>query len=236
MSHTPRRVTSAGLHPMASISLDIQSELPKAIRWTDAMTKQLPFSISQALNATGFDARTALNGATRQYFDRPTRFVQRSFIVRRSTKRNLVVDIYPDRKRLPYIGRNITGGTRGQKPFELRLQSLTTGTLPQGNALIPAAIRRNANGNVSLAAIKRVTGQVATKGPNSVFIGRPTGDARQPGIYQRTRSGRLKPLFLSSDLPTYRQIFPMEQIGLKVAQRRFGVYLRQYLAQNVARG
>ena len=221
---------------MASITLDIRSELPKAVRWTDAMTKQLPFSISQALNATGFDARTALNGATRQYFDRPTKFVQRSFLVRKTNKRNLVVDIYPDRKRLPYIGRNITGGVRGQKPFELKLQSLTTGTLPQGNALVPAAIRTNANGNVSLAAIKRLTGQVATKGPNSVFIGKPTGDGRPPGIYQRTRGGKLKPLFLSVDLPAYRPIFPMNQIGTKVAERRFGVYLRQYLASNVARG
>jgi len=221
---------------MASITLDIRSELPKAVRWTDAMTKQLPFSISQALNATGFDARTALNGATRQYFDRPTKFVQRSFLVRKSTKRNLIVDVYPDRKRKPYIGRNITGGTRGQKPFELRLQSLTTGTLPQGNALVPAAQRTNAYGNVSLAAIRKISQQVATNGPNSVFIGRPAGGARPPGIYQRTRGGKLKPLFISVELPSYRPVFPLNEIGIKVAERRFGVYLRQYLASNVARG
>ena len=221
---------------MASITLNIRNELPKAVRWTEAMTKQLPFSISQALNATGFDARKALNGATRQYFDKPTKFVQRSFLVKKATKRNLIVDIYPERKRKPYIGRNITGGTRGQKPFELRYQSLTTGTLPQGNALVPAAIRTNANGNVSLGTIKRISKQVATFGPNSVFIGRPLGGGREPGIYQRTRGGKLKPLFLSVNLPTYRPIFPINEIGTKVAERRFGVYLRQYLAQNVARG
>ena len=68
---------------MASISLNIRNELPKAVRWTDAMTKQLPFSISQALNATGFDARTSLNSATRQYFDRPTKFIQRTFLVQK---------------------------------------------------------------------------------------------------------------------------------------------------------
>jgi len=221
---------------MASITLDIRSELPKAVRWTDAMTNQLPFSISQALNATGFDARTSLNGATRQYFDRPTKFIQRTFLVRKSTKRNLIVEVYPDRKRKPYIGRNITGGTRGQKPFELRLQSLTTGTLPQGNALVPAAQRTNAYGNVSLANIRKISQQVATKGVNSVFIGRPTGDARPPGIYQRTRAGKLKPLFISVDLPSYRPVFPLTEIGTKVAERRFGVYLRQYLSANVARG
>jgi len=221
---------------MASITLNIRNELPKAVRWTDAMTKQLPFSISQALNATGFDARKSLNGATRQYFDRPTKFIQKSFLVRKSTKRNLIVEVYPDAKRKPYIGRNITGGTRGQKPFELRYQSLTTGTLPQGRALIPAAIRTNANGNVSLATIKRISKQVATFGPNSVFIGRPVGGGREPGIYQRTRGGKLKPLFLSASLPSYRPIFPLNEIGTKVAERRFGVYLRKYLAANVAKG
>ena len=62
--------------PMATLSVDISSELPKAIRWTDQMTKQLPFAVSQALNATAFDARKSINAATRQYFDRPTRFIQ----------------------------------------------------------------------------------------------------------------------------------------------------------------
>jgi hypothetical protein len=222
---------------MASISLNIRNELPKAVRWTDAMTKQLPFSISQALNATGFDARTSLNSATRQYFDRPTKFIQRSFLVGKSTKRNLIVEVYPDRKRKPYIGRNITGGTRGQKPFELRLQSLTTGTLPQGNALVPAVQRLNAYGNVSLANIRKISQQVATKGSNSVFIGQPKGGARPPGVYQRhNRNKRLRPLFLSVDLPSYRPVFPLTEIGTKVAERRFGVYLRQYLAANVAKG
>lgn len=221
---------------MASITLNIRNELPKAVRWTDAMTKQLPFSISQALNATGFDARTALNGATRQYFDRPTGFIQRTFLVKRSNKRNLIVEVFPDRKRKPYIGRNITGGTRGQKPFELRLQSLTTGTLPQGNALVPAAQRLNAYGNVSLANIRKISQLVATKGPNSVFIGRPRGDAREPGVYQRTRAGKLKPLFISVPRPSYRPIFPLTQIGTKVAERRFGVYLRRYLGANVKAG
>ncbi len=40
---------------MTTIRLDIKSELPTAIRWTDTMTKQLPFAISQALNSVGFD-------------------------------------------------------------------------------------------------------------------------------------------------------------------------------------
>ena len=34
------------------ITLDIRSQLPRGIKWTNEMTRQLPFSVSQALNAT----------------------------------------------------------------------------------------------------------------------------------------------------------------------------------------
>ena len=34
------------------IKLDIKSELPTAVKWTNEHTKQLPFSIAQALTAT----------------------------------------------------------------------------------------------------------------------------------------------------------------------------------------
>ena len=221
---------------MAGLTVDIASELPKAIRWTDAMTRQLPFSVSQALNAVGFDARKALNGATRQYFDKPTPFVQRSFLVEKSNKRNLVTTVYPERKRVPYIEKNIIGGRRGQKPFELKLQSLTTGSLPRGNALVPAVVRRNAYGNVSLATIKGIGGRVASSGANSVFIGRPRGGGRPPGVYERRKNGKLRPLFISVPKPSYRQILPLTDIGNKIVERRFGTYLRQYLEQNVARG
>jgi len=221
---------------MAGLTVDIASELPKAIRWTDAMTRQLPFSVSQALNAVGFDARKALNGATKQYFDRPTPFVQRSFMVEKSNKRNLIATVYPERRRLPYIEKNIIGGRRGQKPFELKLQSLTTGSLPRGNALVPAVVRRNTYGNVGLATIKGIGGRVATSGVNSVFIGRPRGGNRAPGVYERRKNGKLRPLFISVPKPAYRQILPLTDIGTKVVERRFSTYLRQYLEQNVARG
>ena len=34
------------------IRLEVKSELPRGIKWTNEMTRQLPFSVSQALNAT----------------------------------------------------------------------------------------------------------------------------------------------------------------------------------------
>jgi hypothetical protein len=109
---------------MASITLNIKSELPKAIRWTDTMTKQLPFAISQALNKTAFDMRDAMNGATRQYFKNPVPFTQRAFLVNKSNKRDLTAKVYAERRRARYLRTLISGGVRGQKPVERVVQSL----------------------------------------------------------------------------------------------------------------
>jgi hypothetical protein len=219
---------------MASITLDIKSELPKAIRWTDQMTKQLPFAISKALNSVGFDARSALKGASRTYLDKPTPFIQNAWRVQKSTKRNLVVTVFPEAKREPYLRTNITGGTRGLKPFEAKYLGDGIGNMPANSRLIPAVVRRNAYGNVGLATLRRISQQVGTKGRNSVFIGKPVGDARPAGVYQRAPGGKLRPLFIATPQATYRPRFPIGEIGTKVAERRFGVYLRSALEQAVA--
>ena len=218
---------------MANLTLDIKSELPKAIRWTDQMTKQLPFAISQALNATAFDARTSINASTRQYFDNPTRFIQNAYRVEKSTKRTLTAIVFPEAKRQPYLLRNITGGRRGSKPFEAKLVGASSGAMQTGSKLVPVGIKRNAQGNVSLAALKRLTGQIGPTGRNSVFIGTPKGGSRPPGVYQRVGQ-KLRPLFVSLPSANYRPIFPVQQIGTKVAERRFGGYLRSSLEKALA--
>ena len=219
---------------MAAITLDIKSELPKAIRWTDAMTKQLPFAISQALNSTGFSIRTSLKGASRQYFNNPTTFIQNAWQVDKSNKRNLAVTVFPEAKRVRYLRKNITGGQRGPKPFEIKYLSQASASLPAGSKLVPANIPLNAQGNVSLATLKRITGKIATTGKGSVFIGTPTGGNRPPGVYQRVNRWVLVPLFVAVPSATYRPIFPIHDIGAKVAQRRFGGYLRSSLEKALA--
>ena len=219
---------------MATLTLDIKSELPKAIRWTDQMTKQLPFAISQALNSTGFDIRSSLKGASRQYFDNPTPFIQNAWRVDKSSKRSLVVTIFPEAKREPYLRANITGGKRGTKPFEAKFLGQASSAIPSNSKLIPAAIRRNAAGNVSLSALKRIQQQIGQPGRNGVFVGTPPGTQRPPGVYQRMARGKLKPLFIAVPSATYRPIFPIADIGTKVAERRFGIYLRSSLEKALA--
>lgn len=219
---------------MATLTLDIKSDLSRAVRWTDQMVKQLPFAASQALNSTGFDIRNSLKGASRQYFDQPTPFIQNAWRVDRSTKRSLVVTIFPEAKREPYLRANITGGRRGTKPFEAKFLGEASSAIPSGSKLIPAAINRNAAGNVSLAALKRISQQIGQPGRNGVFVGTPRGGGRPPGVYQRAARGRLKPLFLAVPSATYRPIFPIADIGTKVAERRFYTYLASSLEKALA--
>ena len=86
------------------IKLDIKSELPTAIKWTNQHTKQLPFSIAQAINASvlgskfvaGSKQKSALNrlaGSSRRYLDRPKKQTQKGFratIAKKSTLRSVI--------------------------------------------------------------------------------------------------------------------------------------------------
>jgi len=226
---------------MASISLDIRSELPKAIRWTDQMTKQLPFAISQALNSTAFDARVAINSSTRQYFDKPNRFTQSAFLAAKSTKRNLEATVYANdqqgRDRARYLRFGIAGGTRPQKGFERKFLGsiVDTRTIPAGAQLQPTSlVKRDASGGVSLATIKRIQKGLTGNARGGFFIGTPKGGDRPPGIYRRSRL-QLFPYFIATqERATYRPRFPMGEIGQKVVQRRFGQYLRSSLERALA--
>lgn len=222
---------------MATITLNIKSELPKAIRWTDTMTKQLPFAISQALNSTGFDIRTALNGATRQYFDKPAPFTQRAFIVQKGSKRDLQVTVLANKRQNLYLRTQISGGPRQQKGFEKKFLSNIAGSqsIPSNTQLVPTSlIKLNAQGNVSLATIKRIQQGMNGSAKGGFFAGIPTGNNLPFGIYRRSK-GRLFPYFVATNGPaTYSPRFPMQDIGNKVTQRRFGQYLRSALERAVA--
>jgi hypothetical protein len=239
---------------MADIRLDIKSELPKAIRWTDQMTKQLPFAISQALNATAYgvntipgskasNVRTALNNSTRQYLDRPTRFTQTAFFYKPSNKRHLVAEVFPSSKpgmnRARYLQYAIEGGTRVQKGFERRLlaEVAKTGRMPPRAQLIPSShIKTDRHGNVTRSTIGRILKGLDDKGSRNrgYFFGEPRGDRhRAIGIYRRSKH-QVFPYFFVTTQQSYRARFPINRVADTVIQRRFGTYLRSSLERAVA--
>lgn len=221
---------------MASITLNIKSELPKMVKWTDTMTKQLPFAISQALNSTGFDIRASLNNATRQYFDRPTPFTQRAFIVQKGSKRNLQVTVLANKRQNLYLRTQVMGGPRKQKGFEKKflLNLIGNQSVPSDTQLVPRKfVRLNAQGNVSLATIKRIQQGMGNSNEDKFFGGIPEGSNLPFGIYQRSK-GKLLPYFVATRGPAmYKPRFPMQRIGDEVTQDKFGQYLRSALNRAV---
>lgn len=223
---------------MATLTLDIKSELPKAAMWSAELRKQLPFATSQALNAAAFDARTAINSSTRQYFDNPSRFTQTAFFVQRSSKRNLEAVVFaeaaPGKDRARYLRYGIQGGQRVQKGFERKFLAEVVGTrsVPSNTQLVPTSlVKLNAQGNVSLATIKRIQKGLATKGTGTFFTGTPKGGDRPPGIYRRSK-GQLFPYFIAIEQQArYERRLPIGQTAGRVTRTQFGGYLRTSLSK-----
>ena len=208
---------------MADLIVTVHSDLPRLIGALSNVRRQFNFAAAGALNSVGFEARTSLGGATKQYFDRPTSFTQRGFLVERATRDNLVVAVYAEKKRDRYLRTQIAGGARGQKPYEKRF-----GTSQQ---LVPAAIKLNAFGNPARGTLARVGAGVGGLGNGSVFVGIPKGGNRPFGVWQRKgRGGRdqLAPLFIAVK-PSYQQRFPMLEVVTKVVDRRFDILFSKSL-------
>lgn len=235
------------------IKLDIKSELPKGVKWSNEMTKQLPFSIATAMNASvqgskflpGSQQKSALNalaGSSRRFLDKPKPQTQKGFRATRANKRNLSTTIIPkdikwDRNR--YLSGNIYGGGRAPKDYGAALINHPQATnIPKGSRLVPTgAIKTDQYGNISKANINKIfksVGSGNTTG-NNIFIGKPKGGNRPPGVYRRERNFQLRPLFHAVSNINYSPIFPAERIVGESVQKNFGLYLRRELQKNVAK-
>jgi len=208
-------------------------------RRSEAVAKQLPFATSVALNNTAFDARKAINGATRGFFDRPTKFTQSAFLVQKSKKKDLTAFVYANNKqgksRSRYLRYSIQGGQRRQKGFERYfLGAPNDGTIPPGATFVPTGnVKLTSSGNVSIPTLKRITKGLEGSARGGFFIGTPRGGDRPPGIYRRSRE-RLFAYFLAKPAPSYSRTFPIQDVGSKVIERKFNRYLATALERALA--
>lgn len=103
--------------------------------------RQVRFASHQAINDVAFMARTELHAEMGRSFDRPTRYVMDSLLVKKATPQNLVA-----RVSFEYIGgkgveptdvlrAEVAGGGRKLKKSERALQRV--GILPQGYFMVP---------------------------------------------------------------------------------------------------
>ena len=238
------------------IKLDIKSELPKGVKWSNEMTRQLPFSIAQALNASvqgskfiaGSKQKSALNalaGSSRRYLDRPKKSTQKGFRATVANKRNLATTILPkdgkvgkgyDQNR--YLSGSILGGSAAPKDYAAALVGHPKArNIPKGSKLVPTgALKTDRYGNISKANINKIfssIGNTNTTGGN-IFVGKPRGGARPPGVYRREKNFQLRPLFYAVGSVNYQPIFPAKKIIQQSVQKNFGLYLRHQLAKNVS--
>ena len=230
------------------IKLDIKSELPKAVKWTNEHTKQLPFSIAQALTATSKGIKQIPESKTKNILadykriinsrlDRPTKGIQNGFFATTANKKTLRTQITPkstykgkgwDRGR--YIAGNIKGGDRPNKWIEIEARKL--GNIPSDLDLVPTSnVPRDNFGNPKRTFIKN-----KFKGVNSgkTFIGKPQQIARPYGIYDVSKRGNLKALFVGVSKTNYPK--PLKDLKSKAQARAnnvFGKYLRMRLEANV---
>ena len=235
-----------------TIRLDIKSELPTAIKWTNQHTKQLPFSIAQAINASvlgskfvaGSKQKSALNrlaGSSRRYLDRPKKQTQKGFratIAKKSTLRSVITTADERPYNMGrYIDQNIFGGDRKQKYDALFVKHSTATNIPGNSVLVPTqAVKRDRYGNITKSTINKIITAVGTKNVkgNNIFIGKPKGGNRPEGVYRRERNFKLRALFIAQPNATYPAIFPAKKEAEDAIQKTFGMYLRRQLQVNVA--
>ena len=234
-----------------AIRLDIKSELPQAIKWTNQHTKQLPFSIAQAINASvqgskfiaSSKQKSALNrlaGSSRRYLDRPKKQTQKGFratVARKATLTSVIMTKDRPYNMGRYLDQNIFGSNRLPKYDALFVKHSTATNIPGNSILVPTqAVKRDRYGNITKSTINKIYTAIGTgkhKG-NNIFVGKPKGGNRPAGVYRRERNFKLRALFISQPNATYPAIFPAKKEVEDAIQKTFGLYLRRQLQVNVA--
>ena len=246
---------------MAFIEIDLRSNLALAVDWTAQHNKQLPFSVSQALNTTAQGSRFVAGSkpvsmlavsqeVIKNKLDRPKPLVQKGLRATVANKRKLAVDILPkDRPQFlssnRYIAGNFAGGNRPAKGWEKALIQAGGSAFPAGTRLVPGPGMEgllDEFGNVPRSTIKAIKAGMSTKyvtGGQNYFAGKPRGAYRGKergyGIYRRfAGNNRLQAVFIGFNTLTYDR--NLAQLVPKMEDRlkqRFGSYLTKLLDRNV---
>ncbi len=205
--------------------------------------RQWTYAIATALNEVAKRVKAREVEAMAETFDRPTPFTLNSLRINYARKDKLEAGVrFKDPTKLTerehYLLPEVYGGDRQQKRFEGLLWS--RGLLPFGKMLVPASgARKDAYGNVVRGVYSQILSQLYAqhdpiqnttrrsrarrRGRATFFMGRPGGG--RLGIYERVTGGlaggwpgsrlsnRVVPVFLVTDPPKYRPVFPFFNIA-----------------------
>jgi hypothetical protein len=211
-----------------NIRLSIDDKgIDKAKLFVATIKNQLPYATSQAINNVAFNMRKDLGRQTTKSFVNPTKYTQSAFRYTKSTKTNLEATVFADPTRR-FFPTQIQGGDRRAKPYEGFLRGLGNGAIPSSGRLLPTSTILNAAGNPKKNIFRTIASNLSTTNPGGVFIGKPKGGGRGPGVYRRSR-GQLFAYFVHVDRVSYQPRFPMERVGMDTARRLFPTELNKAL-------
>jgi len=225
-------------------------------QFTQSMTAlertKLPVITAFALNEAAWAVRQGWREEMNRVFDRPTPLTLNAVLFRKATKHKLVAEVFirneaskgtPPSK---YLYPEVTGGPRGQKAFERRLEQH-----PRGRSFyVPGRqAPRDAYGNVPARVISQILSQLAVRqgayqnetqvsraraqrrqqrrgGGGRYFIAKPGRRGVKPGaVYERIETGFgsairtvLFPLHVA---PTYRPRFNATQVARVLMNKHF---------------
>lgn len=222
------------------IQLSIDQDLKRFDRFLNNYRDQLPFATSKAINDTainkqGNDVKTALNKGTISAFDKPVKFTQTAFRVQRSTKRNLIANIYAvdevGKDRARYLRFGVQGGARPPKGFERYFSGLPNDGTIARYFMPTRQTKRDGKGNITRPTLQKLSTRVTN---GTAFIGTPRNSTRPPGLYVREKNNKLLAKFITtSSKPTYTGRFNIETIAEKVIKRRFNEHFSKAMKKAI---
>lgn len=202
-----------------SLKITIDHNIPEVKAAMTRASRQVPFALANAINATALEARAMVQASMRTAFDRPTPWVINSLRVVFAKKTNLQAEVAFKDKNSAESSRSmlepqVLGGQRRFKGMEIRLQR--RGLMPSSYNVVPGAgAALDAFGNMSRGQISQllnVLGTYTEAGYNKAndktrqklakgnikknqygfeyFIA-PVGKSRhlKPGVYKRFKTG-----------------------------------------------
>lgn len=203
------------------ISVDVRgmARIEAALR---EVPKQMPYILMSAINSTAFAVRKVEQAEMKTVFDNPAPWLLRQTRVQMATKDNLEAIVnFETPKAQAILTPHVTSGLRGRKPYELVLQRI--GALPPGMRAVPASgIRKTASGDPSRTGINALIKGLQVKG-SGFFAIKSAGKRLHPGVWFKTKRGKVKPHLLFVAQAAYRERFDFTGVGEKEVRRVFAV-------------
>lgn len=200
------------------MNIDIQTNIKEVTKHLNVIQKkQIPFAASVAMNKVIFGMQKAEKKKVDRVFDNATNFTRTGFVVVKSTKKNLVAELYIQNKgnkdRTSYMRHEIDGGTRHPNKVSIVIarHSNFTGKTTQA-------------GNLRKGTLDKMKAQ-----RSKFLFGKPTGrgwSGASAGVWERyardTDTPRIRQVALFTKYAKYKPLFPFYETANQVVMGRGG--------------